>query len=132
MKAEEVIKKVKLAKRIKKDEKLSKFIEIIKDRVENNEKIVISKIMLEAGYAPSTARTCSVTKNKAFKDLLEEYLPDTSLLGVVRDLVSPTNEDKNNRLAAAKEGFRLKDKYPASKLQLNAFQEATADILEDD
>jgi len=131
MKAKEAIKKVKLNKTVKRSPRMVKAVQLLKERVESGKKVVITDIQLEAGYAPSTAHDCTLTKTKAFKELLEEYLPDTSLLGVIKDLVEPTNDDKNTRLAAAKEGFRLKDRYPASKLQLNAFQDATKDLYED-
>lgn len=132
MSAKTIEKKLNKVSRVKKNPKMLRAVELIKEKIENGKEVVISKTMLEAGYSESSAHDCSIMKTRAFKDLLEEYLPDSSLLGVVKDLIDPSNEDKNTRLAAAKEGFRLKDRYPASKLQLNAFQDATNDILTED
>ena len=125
-------KKLNKVSKVNKFPKMKRTLEIMAEKAEAGKKIDIEKSMLEGGYSVSSAHDCSITKVGAFKDLLEEYLPDSSLLGVVKDLIDPMNDDKNTRLAAAKEGFRLKDRYPASKLQLNAFQDATNDILEDD
>jgi hypothetical protein len=125
-------KKLNKVSKVNKFPKMKRTLEIMAEKAEAGKKIDIEKSMLEGGYSVSSAHDCSITKTDVFQEMAKEYLPDDFLLGGLRELAEPTNDDKNTRLASLKEGFRLRDKYPASRLQLDAFKGATMGIVEDD
>lgn len=70
----------------------------------------VQQDMIEAGYAPETARSQpkSVMKAKGWQALLEEKLPDSDLLGVHRELLD--SKQDQIRLGAVGLGYKVKGK----------------------
>lgn len=76
--------------------------------------------LLEAGYAPSTARhqPPSVTKAKNWKELVEQYLPDDKLLTIHNEALQAEKQtktgaqvpDHQTRLRAVELGLKVKGK----------------------
>lgn len=100
------------------------------ERVKAGEKPAISALMREEGYAPSTCRSLEVMKTATWKQLLET-IPDNKLLSELFELATDP-EDKRTKLEALKEIFRLKDKYPAGKMQIGAFQNQVSEFFEEE
>lgn len=93
-----------------------------------------AEVMRAVGYSPNTARTPSkLTATKGWKEALEKYLPDDSLLmahnealKAVKIVTSHTEPDKTLpdhtiRLKAAELGYRVKGKLTESttNIQVN-------------
>ncbi len=93
------------------------------------EKPVISAIMREEGYSESACHCLKVMKTATWKQLLDT-IPDNQLLGELYGLATDP-DDKRTKLEALKEIFRLKDKYPAGKMQIGAFQNQVNEFFED-
>ncbi|HOJ16484.1 MAG TPA: hypothetical protein PLC43_04860 [Caldisericia bacterium] len=90
------------------------------EKMKNNEKIVMGKIMKEAGYKEGTARRPGVlTKSKSWKQLLEEYLPDEKLLQEHKK-ITLQDKDKQAKMKAIHEAYKLKDKFPREKIDLTS------------
>lgn len=76
--------------------------------------------LLEAGYAPSTARKQpkSVTKAKGWQELVEHYLPDDKILTVIdsalqaekQTLIGAKVPDHSTQLKAAELSLKVKGK----------------------
>jgi hypothetical protein len=95
----------------------------VMESVSNGKKISISKEMRKAGYSASSARAQKAKRTKTWKELEAKYLNEEKALQTLDDLVDRTNEDKRTRMDATKEILKLKDRYPAGKLKVQAFQE---------
>lgn len=97
----------------------------------------ISMSMMQAGYAPSTAKTPQkLTQSKAWPGLMEKYFPDQFLLKKHRELldkkefvsvggrgdrhIEPTGEIDPQAVARGLDmAYKLKNKYPAEKHQID-------------
>lgn len=67
----------------------------------------VSKSMREAGYSPKTAKNPKIlTESKAWRELLDEYLPDDLILGALRDDIKkkPGNRKPELELATKLKG----------------------------
>lgn len=77
------------------------------------------KVMLSAGFAKSTSRNPSkLTKSKGWQELLEQ-VDDDWLLKELKSIAKDTN-DKRPKLQAIDMLLKLKDRYPAGKVNLKA------------
>jgi beta-glucosidase/6-phospho-beta-glucosidase/beta-galactosidase len=66
----------------------------------------ITKAMKEAGYSPNTANTPQkLTESIGFKELCEQYLPDSLLLGALKEDIIIK---KQNRKSELELGFKIK------------------------
>jgi hypothetical protein len=101
-----------------------------KEAVSEGKKPVISAIMREEGYSPSACACLKVMRTATWKQLLDT-IPDNQLLGELFNLATDP-DDKRTKLEALKEIFRLKDKYPAGKMQIGAFQNQANEFFEDE
>lgn len=112
----------------KNGKRIKKVFERSIENVKNGGKPNVSGSMREEGYSPSSCRALKVTQSATWKELLEsvpENVLVAELFGLATDPV-----DKRTKLEAIKEFFRLKDKYPASKMKVGAFQEQVNDFIE--
>lgn len=97
-----------------------KAIQKLSDKIKNNEKVVMRNIMREAGYSEETAKKPGVlTKSKSWKQLLEEYLPDEFLLQEHKKITFQ-DKDKQAKMKAIHEAYKLKDKFPREKIDLTS------------
>ena len=87
----------------------------------------VSKTMRAVGYSPETAKVPGkLTKSVGWKQLLAE-ISDESILDKLRQIaMSP--EDKRACLQAIDMLLKLKNKYPASKLQLGPIDDAIKEL----
>lgn len=100
---------------------------VAKDILENTGK-PISRAMLDAGYAPATAKNPSeLTESKGWNELLEEMLPDEDLLNAPKealramkwnDFTGEREPDHSIRLKAADQGFKLKGKIGGTQVNI--------------
>ena len=99
------------------------------EKVKAGEKPVISRLMKEEGYSESACACLKAMRTATWKQLLDT-IPDNKLMIELYGLATDP-EDKRTKLEALKEIFRLKDRYPAGKLQLGAFQNQANEFFED-
>jgi hypothetical protein len=80
----------------------------------------MKEAMLEAGYAPTTAKTpTKVTEAKGWLKLLNEKLPDDGLLTATQealkadqyDMIGKPHPHHLVRLKAAEQGYKLKGRF---------------------
>lgn len=81
----------------------------------------VSNEMLKAGYSPNSAKAMKITFTKVWQDLLRD-VDDEGLLGEIKKIAFD-NEDKRAKLQAIDMLLKLKDKYPAGKMKIGAFDE---------
>jgi len=81
----------------------------------------ISKEMRKCGYSESTARTVKITKTKTWQQCLAK-IEDNKILDEFYK-IAIGKKDLRAKIEAGKEIFKLKDRYPASKLKLGAFED---------
>lgn len=99
------------------------FKEVLK-KTSNNQPFKMGEVMLEAGYKKSIARTPkALEKSKGWEILKAKYLNDEKALQTFNDLADKKNEDKDNRLKASVEIMKLKDRYPAGRVKIGAFED---------
>jgi phage terminase small subunit len=85
--------------------------------------------MLEAGYSPYTAKTPQkLTDTPFFKGLLEQ-IKDKAILETIQNIAFDTN-DKRASLQACDMLLKLKDRYPAGKLKVEAYQDELSNLAE--
>ena len=99
---------------------------VAKDILENTGKPV-SQAMLDAGYAPSTAKNPDeLTDSKGWQELMNKHLPDDKLLTKHEEALEATKwndftgereEDHMVRLKAVDLGYKLKRKLGPEILQ---------------
>ena len=76
--------------------------------------------MLKAGYSKSSARCLKITKTKTWTNLLAE-IDDEEILDKVKEIMR--DEDKRSSLIASEMLLKLKDRFPAGKIKLGAFED---------
>ena len=93
------------------------------ERIRAGEKINIGEVMKEVGYAEATAHNPqkNLTSKSGWQKLLAK-IEDEKILEKFYDIALDVT-DKRACLEAGKEIFKLKDRYPAGKLKLGAFEE---------
>jgi len=88
----------------------------------------IKEAMLEKGYSESSARCLKVTDSKTWNEMLDYFLPDNVILDKLAEHV--TCEDKRVSLGAIQEANRLKNKYPAEKIQHSLYKDDMSKYVE--
>jgi len=82
-----------------------------------NPKLNMGKVMIEAGYSEKTAKApTKLTKSKGWQELLAQ-IDDEQLLKKLRK-IALDDKDKRACLSAIDTLLKLKDRYPAGKLNL--------------
>lgn len=95
------------------------------------EKMTYGQIMREAGYSQATSLIPEkLTKTKGWNQLLAE-VSDEDILEKIRSIALDVT-DKRACLAAADMLLKLKDRYPAGKLKVQAFNEEVERLKESD
>jgi hypothetical protein len=123
-------KKLKHLKPIRKNGgNVVKVFEKVSEQVKNGDKPNVSGAMREVGYSESSSKCLKVTRTTTWQQLLDASIPDNSLMNVLRDLISPDNEDKRSRLDATKEALKLKNYYPAEKKNINLVKAELEDLF---
>ena len=125
---EKLLSKVGFKPLRKNGERVKKVFERTMENVKAGEKPNVSGSMRLEGYSPSSCRALKVQDTATWKQLLDS-IPENVLIGELFELATDP-EDKRTKLEAIKEFFRLKDKYPASKMKLGAFQEQASEFIE--
>lgn len=78
----------------------------------------VSKTMLKVGYSPKSAKDPQrLTKSKSWPELLEKYFPDDKLLDKHNEILD--SEDSLPRLRALDMAYKLKNKYPATAVDVS-------------
>lgn len=99
--------------------------------VENQGNIGVSTAMRLAGYSPVTAKNPSyLTKSKAWKELMEEFISEDLLAKVHNDLLKETSYKA--RTSALDMGYKLRGKYAAEKhmhLNVDVSMENAGELL---
>jgi len=91
------------------------------NKVRKGAKISISKEMRNAGYSKRTAEHPSkITKSIGWQELLAT-IDEKPLIDRLREI--SLDKDKRASIAAIQELFKIKDRYPANKIKLTAFDE---------
>ncbi len=110
-------------KKIKKirDEVIKEIVELKEKRRAVNASTIIRNAMRRHGYAESSIEQLKIVETKSWNEGLEVYLPDNLLLARLLDLVLSKNE--KTALGAIQESNKLKNKYPALKVKLEAYRE---------
>lgn len=89
--------------------------QVLRDLSENVGK-PLGQAMKEAGYALSTSKTPQrLTQSKAWRDLMERYLPDGELFTAHRGLLN--HRDWRARNAALEKAYRLQGRYAPIRIQ---------------
>ena len=96
--------------------------------IKNKKKPVISAIMREEGYSASSAHSLTATKTATWEYLLAQISDDVVLSRVYRILAG---NDARASLQAAEMLFKLKDKFPAGKLRIQAYNEEIERLKDD-
>jgi len=97
-------------------------MEIKIDKIKKKEPVLMGKVMIEAGYSKKAAEYPKrMTESKGWQELLTKYFPDDKLLKIHNELLS--SKDQRVKMEALKEGYKLKDRYPAGKLKIQAYNE---------
>ena len=88
----------------------------------------MTKIMEESGYSKATAH--NPQKNLTSKDGWNKLMASVDDTGVLENVlgIALSKDDKRASLAAAKMIFDLKDRFPAGKLKITAYQEELNDL----
>jgi hypothetical protein len=92
-------------------------------RVAQKKPIVMSEIMVESGYSPTTAINPgkNLTNKPVWKELMSELVNDELIIKRInRALIS---DDNRAALQAADMLLKLKDRYPAGKLKVQEYNE---------
>jgi len=124
-KAEEQLKAFKPRKN---GERVKRVFERSVENIKNGDKPNISGSMRLEGYSESSCRALKAQQTATWKELLDA-IPENVLVAELFSLATDP-DDKRTKLEALKECFRLKDKYPASKMKLGAFQEQASEFIE--
>ena len=89
--------------------------------IESNGTLSVSEAMRRAGYAESTSHNPQyITRLPTFQDLLNGIDDSVVIQRIMRALIS---DDNRAALQAADMLFKLKDRYPAGKLKVQAYHE---------
>jgi len=92
------------------------------DTIRKGQKVSISKEMRKVGYAPSTSKKPNkITKSDTWQICLAK-INDKKILDEFYK-IAIGKKDLRAKIEAGKEIFKLKDRYPASKLKLGAFED---------
>lgn len=89
----------------------------------------MGKIMLEVGYKKSVAKNPKIlTESKGWQELLNEHFPDERIQGLLNKALSEYEvekeiSDKRSFLGLIDMILKLKDKYPAGKFKIGAYEE---------
>ena len=95
---------------------------IMAEKIKEKKPLIAGKILIEAGYSKSIARRPeSVFKSKGFQEYLNS-IDDTAIIEKWRKWAL-ADTDKRVALQAGENIMKLKDRYPAGKLKLGAFEE---------
>lgn len=95
------------------------------DKIVETRGVSISAAMREAGYPDITAKNPkNLTESKGFKELMEEFLPD-SLLGMKhQELLMKTDKEGELDVQAVKAGldmaYKIKGSYAAEKKDITS------------
>jgi len=95
----------------------------------NGKKLSVRKAMEGEGYSQSSINCDKVLGTATWKQLIKRF-NDDDLMQVFDDFISPTNEDKRVRLAAAIEMCKLKDLYPKKRLSIETLNSKNDEFLE--
>ena len=89
--------------------------------LESQGKMSVSEAMRKAGYSEATAHNPQyITRLPTFQDILNGVSDDIVIQRIIKALVS---EDNRAALQAADMLLKLKDRYPAGKLKVQAYHE---------
>ena len=90
--------------------------------LEKNKSFDLKSLMLESGYTRTTAINPgnNLTNKDGWHQLLAK-IKDKPLLDKLGEIAN--SNDKRAAIAAIQELFKLKDKYPAGKLKIGAYEE---------
>jgi hypothetical protein len=113
----------------KNGDKVKRVFEKVAKNISEGKPANVSTAMREEGYSPSSSNCLKVQRTATWQQLLDASLPDDSVMNVLRDLISPDNEDKRTRLEAAKEALKLKNRYPAEKKNFNIVKAELEDLF---
>jgi len=87
----------------------------------NKEPISISKIMKEEGFSEGYAHNpTDLTQSKGWKELLAQ-IEDGPFLDKLKEIA--LSDDKRAAIESIKEIFKLKDRYPATKIKGTQYDE---------
>ena len=90
--------------------------------IESKAPIVMGDLMLDAGYSKKAAEYPKrLIKSKGWQELLNE-ISDIGLLNKLKK-IAMDDSDKRACLEAIDKLLKLKDRYPAGKIKLGAFEE---------
>ena len=100
-------------------------------KLKEKKPVIMAEVMLEAGYSPKTARVPKLlTKTKGWQELLAKYDDEPIMDAIYRDALD--TRDKRNATENRKLFLRIKDRFPAGKLKVGAFQEREQILEEND
>ena len=99
-----------------------KAFELKLEKIKNKEPVKMGEVMIEAGYSEKTAlRPKDLTESKGWIELLAQ-VSDLALLKKLYK-IALDESDKRACLEAIDKLLRLKDRYPAGKIKVGAFED---------
>ncbi|MFA6525379.1 MAG: hypothetical protein WCT33_03910 [Patescibacteria group bacterium] len=98
-------------------------------KIVENRGISIGKAMRESGYSEASAKNPkNLTDSKAWPDLMDTALPDSKLLAVHNNLLNHKDWRAND--AGLDKAYKLKGKYSAQKVKIDAIDEMSEEELD--
>ena len=90
-------------------------------KLANKEKVSISALMKEAGFSEGYSHNpTDLTQSKGWKELLAQ-IEDGPFLDKLKEIA--LSDDKRAAIESIKEIFKLKDRYPATKIKGSQYDE---------
>jgi len=93
----------------------------------------ITRAMIESGYSKNTAHTPSkLTRSKGWNELMDQFFPDEKMAKTLGQQIGATKivfdnhkkysfPDNDARLRALDQGFKLKQKYKPTQIDMRSF-----------
>ena len=96
--------------------KQRKALKIYSEDVRNDGVLTMGQILKKAGYSESVSlKPTAITKSTGWQALLNAEFPDGELTTIHKELLHC--DDKRIKMEALKEAYKLKDRYPATKIK---------------
>ena len=99
-------------------------------KIKEGKRVILGDLMREAGFSDSLSRTPKVlVESKGWQALLAEYDDKPIMDAIYKDALD--TKDKRNATENRKLILKLKNRFPAAKMKIGAFDERE-EVLTDD
>ena len=108
-------------------ENVKQVFKNVMEKVSNGEKINKTQAARDAGYSETSARSQKPFYTKQWQTLLDE-IDEKPLLDKLRKIAKA--EDKRAAISAIQELFKLKNRYPNPRADINIFRDSVKSLEE--